>query len=229
MIPSLACRPRSRPFLASSLALAVLTLCPAPARADEPAPAVADRSRAEQILDADELASKRWYYGWSGGFAGLTAAYLTVGALSHSTTIRQETYLTAASTTVGLLATVFTFSPAAFAPARIRAMPVGTEAERAARQQAAEDAVERAAKVERFTRSWLARIGGLALNAATFSIRWFVFEHRIPAVYNAVISFAVGEARVWSLPTGALAASPTAHLAPWFDRGGGGLSLTGSW
>ncbi|RYE94264.1 MAG: hypothetical protein EOO75_02415 [Myxococcales bacterium] len=218
----------------ASVALVLLGLAwPATARADAPAGdarATDDaRSRAEQILDADEVASRRWYYGWTLGFGALTAGNLAVGALAGSTSVREEAFLTAGTTAVGMVATLLTFSPSAFEPARIRALPRGTAGERAARQAAAEAAVARAATVERFTRSWLSRIGGLALNATAFSIRWFVFKHPIPALYNVPLSFAVGEARVWTMPRGALDATSTARLAPWFDRGGAGLSYGGAW
>jgi hypothetical protein len=182
-------------------------------------------------LDQGETAARRWYFGWTAGFAAIVAVNATLTLTSHDPEARKETLLATVTSGMGLISTVALPPAAGFAPARLRAMPDRTPEERALKLKMAEKELEFAAWEEDFGHSWVPHIVTAIVNGTSFGIRLLVFRHKTLAFAALAPSLAIGEGKLLTMPSAAIDAQreyqrSTAAL----DRSGPGvLEMSFAW
>ena len=160
----------------------------------------------EQALEAGEPAAQLWWGGW---LFGLTTAAAAQGVASLSVSARaQPLYqVGAVRAAIGAASVVLVPFPAAFAPARLRALPEGTAADRLEKLRLAEHLLRRAAMIERLGRSWVPRAGALLLNSAGSLWLWLREDRPASAAISFALGMAVGEAKIFTQPTAAIDAA----------------------
>ncbi|MCC6646087.1 MAG: hypothetical protein IT374_11015 [Polyangiaceae bacterium] len=172
------------------------------ARAAEPE---ARRAEVEARLDAGAPYARRWYWGWSGGFAAVSALQLGSLLVLDDPGLRADAVVGGALAGVGAISTLALPLSAASGARSIRALPDETSEQRVARARAGEDALRRAAREARFLTSWIAHAGVVGANAAAAAVSRWVYHRPWDMVALARgTGLVVGELKVLSTPTDAI-------------------------
>ncbi len=162
----------------SLLYLVALFLMPmlihSPAAADATNDTMIETDVSQQIrwiqasLDAGAGAAKRWQYGWSTAYGGLT--YLFAGQAlmldePHESDDRYDAIVNSAASFAGLAGTLALPMKTHTAAATLKAMAESTEAQKRAKLQQAEALLRESAEREALGRSWQAHAVGAAVSA----------------------------------------------------------------
>jgi hypothetical protein len=149
-------------------------LLQSPAAADDPTDTLTGADISQQIrwiqsrLDTAGASAKRWQYGWSTAYGGLT--YLYAGQ-SHTlddddqTNERYDAMVNSAGSFIGLVGTLAYPMKTHIAAETLKGMPESTEAEKQAKLQQAEILLQQSAEREAQGRSWQAHAFGAAVSA----------------------------------------------------------------
>jgi hypothetical protein len=150
------------------------TLIHSQASADDPNDTMIGTDISQQIrwiqssLDAGGASAKRWQYGWSTAYGGLT--YLFAGQ-AHTldepdeSEERHDAVVNAAASFAGLAGTLAFPMKTHTAAQTLNAMPEATEAQKLAKLQQAETLLRESARREALGRSWQAHAFGAAVSA----------------------------------------------------------------
>jgi hypothetical protein len=119
-------------------------------------------------LDAGGASAKRWQYGWSTAYGGLTYLYaVQADSLDEDdqTHARYDAVVNSAGAFVGLVGTLAFPLKTSAAAETLRAMPASTPAQRQAKLRQAETLLRESAEREALGRSWQAHAFGAAVGA----------------------------------------------------------------
>jgi hypothetical protein len=205
------------PALGSTPPARAPTALPAAPSAEAPADG-APLASVESVLARDRGASRLWYFGWTGFFVVATSANITLAFAASDPGMRADARVQAVTSALGLIST------AALPPPSLFYSPCEDASEACAARQRAR--LESTADGERLGTSWLAHVGGIAVNIGAGAYSWFHDDRRATAVLGAVVGIAVGELQIWTRPTIARDAVRTAwrlDAAP-IARGGAVLA-----
>ncbi|HVU51717.1 MAG TPA: hypothetical protein VHL80_13570 [Polyangia bacterium] len=184
--------------------------CPAPAGAPATLAAVDGRERLFWIsrqLEVDARRGRVWAMGWGVGIGAAGAASLmAVPFVAPST--RVDWYTSAATAAVGVVP--FLVSPLSVtrdAPklrGLLDAAPPEDDAQTCALLARAEHMLRDDAANERLQRRWFIHAGNLAFNAGVFLFLGLGFHHWSAGAVNGLAGAAVGEAIIFTQPTGVI-------------------------
>jgi hypothetical protein len=207
--------------------------CVAPPNARPSLAAVDGRERLFWITRKLELDARRgrvWALGWGVGIGAAGAASLMAVPFVEPST-RVDWYTGAATAAVGVVP--FIVSPLTVtrdAPKLrelIAATPIGDDAEACALLARAELMLRDDAANEERNRAWYIHVGNLAFNTGVFLFLGLGFHHWSAGAVNGLAGAAVGEAIIFTQPTGAIraaeayergdlsAAAPTGEAPAW--------------
>jgi hypothetical protein len=145
-----------------------------PAAADDPTniPAGTDISRQidwiQSSLDAGGASAKRWQYGWSTAYGGLTYLYAGQSLVlddDHQTNDRYDALVNSAGSFIGLVGTLAFPMKTHIAAETLKRMPEATQAQKQAKLQQAETLLRQSAEREAQGRSWQAHAFGAIVSA----------------------------------------------------------------
>jgi hypothetical protein len=160
-------------FFLTALFLAAVPL-QSPAAAGDPddAPTGTDISRQirrlQSSLDAGGASAKRWQYGWSTAYGGLTYLYAGQSLVlddEDQSDDRYDALVNSAGSVIGLVGTLAFPLKTHIAAETLRRMPEATEAQRQAKLQQAEILLRQSAEREARGRSWQAHAFGAIVSA----------------------------------------------------------------
>jgi hypothetical protein len=162
----------------------------------------------------------------------VVAGEVVIAATTENQGAKINAYYNIAFSGAGMLAVLLLPPPAAYGLDAIRAMPEGTDEERAAKSQALRELFDRAAKEERRYRSPLNHVLGLTVNAGLAAILYFGYKLGGRALLTLVAGSAIWEAQIWTHPAAANDASEALRTGPGFQARvvflGNGVGLVGS-
>jgi len=209
--PSTVRAPDSSMSLAAPLLLLTLLVDPAPASTDlaaasPPSPLSEDPAVSPlwKTLEAEQGPDRLWYWGWSGGLAGVALGQSIIVAVSSERAAQINGYINIPASALGSMATLLDPPAAAYGFADVRVMPETTPAQRAAKAAAVQALFERSVKQQRFYRSALNHAIGLTVNAGLAAILYFGFKLGGRALLMLVGGTLSWEAQIFTRPTGAL-------------------------
>lgn len=165
-------RGKSLRCLAALLLTAMLTH--SPAAADDPNRETIGADISQQIgwiqssLDAGGVLAKRWQYGWSTAYGGLTYLYAGQALMldeSHQSNDRYDATVNSAASFVGLVGTLAFPMKTHIAAGTLKGLPETTQAQKQAKLQQAETLLRESAEREALGRSWQAHAFGAAVSA----------------------------------------------------------------
>ena len=209
------------------LTIVVLATSVTDARAQESEAEVRRLRDIESTLDAEEAPSRRWYWGWLGGYAAATTAQTVFAFALHDDALRAGSRVGAVKSGLGMVALLVFPLSTAFSPSRLRAMPETTVTDRHAKARAAEIALREAADDQRFGRSFIPHAAAVVVNAAGSIYLWRHDDLPVPAIESFLLGMIVAEIQIFTRPTGArdfVDRGVAVSLAPL----PGGLALIGS-
>jgi hypothetical protein len=122
----------------------------------------------QSSLDAGGASAKRWQYGWSTAYGGLTYLYAGQSLVlddDDQTTERYDAMVNSAASFVGLAGTLALPMKTHTAAEMLKSMPEATEAQKQAKLQRAETLLRESAEREALGRSWQAHAFGAAVSA----------------------------------------------------------------
>jgi hypothetical protein len=150
----------------------------------------------ESTLESDRDASRLWYFSWTSFYIVATSVNVAVAFAASDPGLRADARVTAVTSGIGL---VFT---AALPPPSLFYSPCAAQHDASdaclARQRAR---LASTAADERLATSWLAHVGGAAVNVGAGVYSWFHDDRRATAVLATVVGLAVGELQIWTRPT----------------------------
>jgi hypothetical protein len=193
----------------SSAAVARAATCPAHG---DRGPIAAPEARERLFLITRQLEeeSRRghvWAYGWGVGIGAAGVASLAVVPFVPPSQ-RVDWYTSAATAAIGVVP--FIVAPLKVTrtgpalSAAIAAAPLDDDARVCALVADAEHTLAEAAANERVQRSWWLHAGNLAFNTGVFLFLGLGFHHWSAGAVNGLAGAAVGEAIIFSQPTGAI-------------------------
>jgi hypothetical protein len=185
-------------------------------------------------LTAEEGPDRLWYWGFSGGLAGVALGQSIMVATTTNRATQINGYVNVPASALGAIAVLLTPPAAAYGLDDVRSMPELTPAQREAKAAALQALFQRSVEQERFYRSALNHVIGLTVNAGLAAILYFGFKLGGRALLTLVGGTLEWEAQIFTRPTAALDhAKKTAH-----EEGGlqglhivpisNGLALAGS-
>ncbi len=201
-----------------ALAVATVVLLQGVARADPP-PDEVDRRYAAitASLEEGEGRARLWWYGWTIGFAGLTAGETTVALVANDGT-RVDAVVSAAGSALGLGAMLFFVSRTAFEwRGPLAAYDATTPAGRLARLKEAERILDKIADDETMGHSIFAHLASDVVTLAGTFVLWAGYQRYTSGWINLIGGVVVGEAQILTMPTAGIRAR-RAYRAGAFGR-----------
>jgi hypothetical protein len=200
-------------MLLAPLLLGALAL-PSAARAEPPPPTRAEPSDAEvsrrlaflqDRFDRAAPAAARWWYGWYGGWLGLTVIQSGIALGIHDRGLRTSAAVSAAFTTLGVIPLgLVPFQPL-LAPAALRAQPEGTPAERRAKLARGERLLEESATIETRGHSFLPHLLGGVVSLGSGLVLVLAYKRPLfSGIVNLVGGVALCELEIYSQPSAAI-------------------------
>jgi hypothetical protein len=163
-------------------------------------------------LTAEEGPDRLWYWGFSGGLAGVALGQSIVVATTDNRGTQINGYVNIPASALGAIAVLLTPPAAAYELGDVRAMPERTPAQREAKAAALRVLFQRSVEQERFYRSALNHALGLTVNAGLAAILYFGFKLGGRALLTLIAGSLEWETQIFTRPTAALDhAKATAH------------------
>ncbi len=158
-----------------------------------------------QMLEQGELKADLWWNGWLIGYGAATLVQGGIGAASHDKTTRQDMFLGAATTGLGVAGQLLTPMASRNAPDRLSRLPETTPEERRQKLFMAEKILQESASDERAGRSWKTHAITGAVNLAGGLIVWRGFQRSFgEGLLNFALNTAVTEIQIFTQPTRAI-------------------------
>lgn len=202
----------------------------------------------QQSFDRGQSAAKTWWWGWLGGYAGLTAGQMAIYAATpndsdDNKTLRDIMLVGGVSSAIGVGWQLVSPLTASSAADELRLMPERTAEERRQKLQRAEELMAAAAAEEKFGRSWLAHFAGFSVNLAAGLIIWQAMHHTfVEGFINFAAGMVISETQIYTQPTHAIddfatyqgkygrsAAQANMRNGNWFLQFGGTSLRVGIW
>ena len=211
------------------------TTCAAPPGADASLAAMDDRDRLfwiDRKLGEDAARARRWKYGWVIGIGaagvGSLAAVPFVAAKD-----RVDWYVSAATAAVGVVPLLaMPLEVTRDAPklrAALAAGPLDDGARVCALLADAEGKLAADAADERWQRGWWMHAGNIGFNTGVLLFLGLGYHHWSSGLINGLAGAAVGEALLFTQPTGAIDAAATYRRGDLSSEGKAGAPLCWGW
>jgi hypothetical protein len=152
-------------------------------------------------LQYDQQGTKLWWYSWLGFYGGSTIRQGVAGISSNEKSTKQDMYLGAATTFVGVVGQFISpFQPVSFAN-KLNLLPEGTNAERQEKLTQMEKILANRSLMETGARKWKAHILPTSINLVSGLVTWIGF-HR--TVWDGLVNFGcncvITETQIWTQP-----------------------------
>lgn len=197
--------------LAGTILLLTLRIDPGAAAADGTAPQGVSFLTEEPTLaplstalQAEEGADRLWYWGWASFLGAVVVGETVIAATTSSEGSRINAYVNIPASAAGMIAVLLTPPAAAFGLEEVRRMPEDTPEQRQAKAAALRSLFRRAAEQERYYRSPLNHVVGLAVNAGLAAILYFGFKLGGRALLTLAGGTLEWEMQIFTRPTAAL-------------------------
>jgi hypothetical protein len=164
----------------------------------------AERARRIAYLDAtlerERALMSRWVWGWGLGFAGVAAGQVGLGLAISDEGRSIDLYVSATKAGIGALYTAVN-SP------RVRPARIELGDTSCAALAAAEEALFAGARAQRRGSGLLVRGGSLVVNAGAVLYLGLAHDRWGSGLLGAAVGLAVGEVKIYTQPSGAIAAA----------------------
>ncbi len=154
------------------------------------------------VLEAERAPSQRWWWGWLGGYTGLTLGQGIIAGVTRDPDTRIANVLGAAGSALGMANMAINVFPGWRGTVKLRAMPTETPEQRLEALRAGRALFERNARNEAAQFGFVAHAGGFVVSAATAGVLWFHYDLRVDAVVNLVGGVLITEAQAFTAPRG---------------------------
>jgi hypothetical protein len=172
----------------------------------------ANLAHEEWTVSAEQGPDRLWYWGWSGGLAGVALGQSIVVATTQNRGTQINGYVNIPSSAIGAMAVLIDAPAAAYGLDDVRAMPEDTGPQREAKSAALRALFQRSVEQERFYRSALNHVVGLTVNAGLAAILYFGFKLGGRALLTLTAGTLEWETQIFTRPTAALdLATASAH------------------
>ncbi len=155
-------------------------------------------------LAAEQGPDRLWYWGFSGGLAGVALGQSIVVATTSNRGTQINGYVNIPASALGAIAVLLDPPAAAYGLDDVRAMPELTPAQREAKAAALQALFRRSVEQERFYRSALNHVIGLTVNAGLAALLYFGFKLGGRALLTLVGGTLEWEAQIFTRPNHAL-------------------------
>ncbi|MCA9640899.1 MAG: hypothetical protein KC492_09395 [Myxococcales bacterium] len=152
-------------------------------------------------LTANAPAERRWWYGWIGGFAALSAGQAYFFFTKDEPAERILNAVGGGMSFIGLVGLLVLPNAGRFADENLAELPERTPAERAAKLDSAERMLTDAQEATRRKRNAVAVIGPTLISFGTAAYVWAKYDAAMPALRTMVGSLAINIAHWWTRPT----------------------------
>jgi len=169
-------------------------------------PQITERlQRIEQMLEQGKSAANLWWDGWLIGYGTATATQAAVGLTSDDRGTKQDMYLGAATTFLGVMGQVIAPMTPSSALDQLAAMPASTPEERKVKLQRAEQWLKDSAVREKSGRSWQTHAITGGVNLCSGLVVWLGFKRSVwEGAGNFLLNTAITELQIWTQPTRAI-------------------------
>jgi hypothetical protein len=156
----------------------------------------------KNTLEHDNTNTKRWWYGWLGGYSAATLGQGVVYFASNEKGTRQDMALGAATTLLGAAGQLISPLIPRKEPERLNSITESTGIERLNELAIAEKLFEECAMQEKLARSWKNHALCSAVNLGGGLITWLGFKRSFgDGVGYFVLNTAITETQIWTQPT----------------------------
>jgi hypothetical protein len=153
-------------------------------------------------LKYDNANTKRWWYGWLGGYSAATIGQGMVYFSSNEKGTRQDMALGAATTLLGAAGQLISPLIKGKEPEQLNSISETTGTERLNKLAIAEKLFDECAMREKLARSWKNHALCSAVNLGGGLITWLGFKRSFGAgVGYFVLNTAITETQIWTQPT----------------------------
>ena len=156
----------------------------------------------KNTLEHDKTNTKRWWYGWLGGYSAATIGQSMVYFNSNEREMRQDMVLGAATTLLGAAGQFISPLIPRNESEQLNLFSATTGVERLNKLAYAEKLLEECAMREKLARSWKNHALCSAVNLGGGLITWLGFKRSFGAgVGYFVLNSAITETQIWTQPT----------------------------
>ena len=159
----------------------------------------------QKSLDAGQHNAEIWWRGWLYGYCAATVAQGVVGLSSNRLGNRQDMFLGAGSTVMGVLGQLISPMTPAHVPEQIRLQPEDTPQERTAKLKKAEELFAASAKRDQYGHSWKNQAASGVVNLGCGLVTWLGFKRTIwEGAGIFALNTAICEVQIFTQPTRAI-------------------------
>ncbi len=168
-----------------------------------------DRARLSFLVGRLEAGYPRaalWYDVWTYGFTASAALQGAVAATTSNPNLRARATIGYYTSTLATLSMVLLPQPSVYGTEGLRKLPETSALEVRHKVAEAERVLERAAKIERLGRSWLAYTSALAVSASSGLVLWRYYDRPGAALFLVAVSVPIGQLKIATQPTSSIRA-----------------------
>jgi hypothetical protein len=155
----------------------------------------------EKTLQQDKVHTSHWWWGWLSGYGAATIGQGIVGGISGKVHMRQDMFLSAATTFAGVIGQFVTPVSPYQVPIQLNYIQQPGSSENLKQLNFAEEILRNRALKETKGRSWQAHAVSGAVNLASGLVTWVGFKRSWKdGLTNFLLNTAVTEAQIWSQP-----------------------------
>jgi hypothetical protein len=159
----------------------------------------------EQMLARSKPGVERWWIGWLGAYGVATIGQGAVALTSNNESLREDMYLGAATTLLGVAGQLLTPLLPPYKTDRLAKITEDTHEARLQKLKNAEELLKECARREKSGRSWQMHAVTGAVNLCGGLIVWHGFKRNVWAgVQNFALNTIITEAQIWTQPTRAV-------------------------
>lgn len=169
----------------------------------------------QQEFDDSSLYSGIWWYGWMGIYGITAGVSFGVGLSTDDDTVKITQIVSGVQSVIGFAGLALSPMPSAYAGNYLSNMPEGTSEEKSRKLQEGERLLKETSEVQTLGSSWITHILNFTVAATGALVICKVYDDEIEkaggdsdkeALYNFILSFAIGEVQILSQPTGGIKA-----------------------
>lgn len=164
----------------------------------------------QRSLNGSAPGAKRWWYGWVAGYSAATVGQGIVYLASDSRSTRQDMALGVATTLVGAAGQLLTPKDPFISAGKLNSIMRDDQFSETRKLEAAEELLERSARVEQAGRSWKMHALTGAVNLGSGLVTWIGFRRTFrDGLANFSLNTVITEAQILSQPTRCMKAYKT--------------------
>lgn len=167
----------------------------------------------QQEFDDSFLHGAIWWYGWMGVYSGTAALSFGIGLTSDDDTVKITQIISGVQSVIGLAGLALSPMPTAYAGDYLRSIPDSAPDEKNRKLNEGERLLKNTAEVQEFGSSWITHLLNFTVGASGALVIWKIYDDEIEeaggdpdkeALYNFLLSFAIGELQIFTQPTGGI-------------------------